>query len=218
MKSIVILVILHSICNISDVCLWIQDLEGVKSSLEDVVASQPPPPQAAPAVLTPAAAKKAEKKAEYERKKAVAAAEGEKAAAATAAAAEKGKDGKKSSPKTVTSSTSTDAFTDSGAVKTAGTQGSMKSEAGGSNRAAIQRAVEKSTTRLLKALHVFRRYTDYTGCKLPDEVELFGMSLLGQITVSSFEDRLAQSVRTAGLYLDVSVILFLFVVCILSDE
>ena len=62
MKSIVILVILHSICNISDVCLWIHDLEGVKSSLEDVVASQPPPPQAAPAVLTPAAAKKAEKK------------------------------------------------------------------------------------------------------------------------------------------------------------
>jgi len=178
----------------------IQDLDGLKSSLEDVVATQPPPPppSSTSTALTPAAAKKAEKKAEYEKKKAAAAAEGEK----VAEGAEKGKDGKKSSPKTITSSTSTDAFTDSSAVKTAGTQASMKNEAGGSNKAAIQRAVEKSTSRLLKALHVFRRYTDYTGCKLPDEVELFGMSLLGQITVSSFEDRLAQSVRTAGLYLD----------------
>lgn len=178
----------------------IQDLDGVKTSLEDVVASQPPPPPplAASSTLTPAAAKKAEKKAEYEKKKAAAVADEEKAAAGV----EKGKDGKKPSPKTITSSTSTDVFTDSSAMKTAGTQASMKNEVAGSNKASIQRAVEKSTSRLLKALHVFRRYTDYTGCKLPDEVELFGMSLLGQITVSSFEDRLAQSVRTAGLYLD----------------
>lgn len=181
----------------------IQDLESMKISLEEVVATQPPPPpppQAtkAAAAVTPAVARKAEKKAEYEKKKAAAATDGEKSTV------DKGKtEAKKSSPKTITSSTSSDAFiTDPTAVKTAGTQASMKNDNGGSNKAAIQRAVEKSTSRLLKALHVFRRYTDYTGCKLPDEVELFGMALLGQTTVSSFEERLAQSVRTASLYLD----------------
>ena len=156
--------------------------------------------KSAAAAVTPAVARKAEKKAEYEKKKAAAATDGEKSTV------DKGKtEAKKSSPKTITSSTSSDAFiTDPTAVKTAGTQASMKNDNGGSNKAAIQRAVEKSTSRLLKALHVFRRYTDYTGCKLPDEVELFGMALLGQTTVSSFEERLAQSVRTASLYLDVS--------------
>ena len=38
---------------------------------------------------------------------------------------------------------------------------------------------------------------------LSDEVELFGMSLLGQMTVSGFGDRLEKSVKTASLYLDV---------------
>jgi hypothetical protein len=61
--------------------------------------------------------------------------------------------------------------------------------------------------KLLKALHVYSRYHDYTGLTLPDEVALFGMALLGLSSVSDFDDRVAQSARTAALYLDVSKVL-----------
>lgn len=72
--------------------------------------------------------------------------------------------------------------------------------------ASSQQLQGQSLKKLLKALHVYCRYRDYTGLTLPDEVELFGMAILGLSSVSDFDDRVAQSARTAALYLDVSKI------------
>merc|ERR1711991_447090 len=104
---------------------------------------------------------------------------------------------KGSSPKTVAVHTETPVVTSE-----SGTQASLHGNRGGSDAVCTEHIIEANTSKLLKALHVFRRYSDYTGQKLPDEVELFGMSLLGQITVSGFNDRLEKSVRTASCYLD----------------
>ena len=66
--------------------------------------------------------------------------------------------------------------------------------------------------KLLKALHIFYNHkgSNTNNSKLPDEIELFGLTLLGQTYLGNFEDRLANSVRIAQLYLDVSIHLFIF--------
>jgi hypothetical protein len=66
--------------------------------------------------------------------------------------------------------------------------------------------------KLLKALHIFYNHkgSNSNNAKLPDEIELFGLTLLGQTYLGNFEDRLKNSVRIAQLYLDVSIHLFIF--------
>lgn len=58
--------------------------------------------------------------------------------------------------------------------------------------------------RLIKALHVYERYTHVTSQQLPDTVMYFGRTLLGLTSISSFQDTLNNSIRVAGFYLHVS--------------
>lgn len=59
--------------------------------------------------------------------------------------------------------------------------------------------------RLIKALHVYQRYTNVTNQPLPDTVMYFGSTLLGLTSISSFQDTLNNSIRAAGFYLHVCV-------------
>ena len=57
--------------------------------------------------------------------------------------------------------------------------------------------------KLLKALHVWSRFTSTTGLSLPAEVQYFGLCLLGTASISGFQETLNQSLRNATMYLDV---------------
>ena len=58
--------------------------------------------------------------------------------------------------------------------------------------------------KLLKALHVCTRYTAITGRPLLPDVSYFGMCLLGNTSIHGFAETVAQSTKSAQLYLDVS--------------
>ncbi len=67
-------------------------------------------------------------------------------------------------------------------------------------------AVEAGVRRLLKVFHVCLKYTGVTGKPLPVNLDFFGKTLLGQTSISGFEDALNGSLRSVGLYLNVSVV------------
>ena len=64
--------------------------------------------------------------------------------------------------------------------------------------------LECKVKQLLKVLHVCLRYKDSTGRNLPEKLDFFGKTLLGQTSISGFEETLINSTRSAGFYLDVS--------------
>jgi hypothetical protein len=68
---------------------------------------------------------------------------------------------------------------------------------------------DKVVYKLLKALHVYHRYKDVTGSNLPDEFDFFVKTLLGQTFISQFGDALNNSCRSAGNFVNVSI-LFVF--------
>lgn len=64
--------------------------------------------------------------------------------------------------------------------------------------------LEVSLERFVKALHVYERYENVTSNPLPDNVSYFGKTLLGLTSISSFQETVNNSLRTATFYLDVS--------------
>lgn len=70
----------------------------------------------------------------------------------------------------------------------------------------LKEAFNQFIERLIKALHVYERYTHVTSQPLPDTVMYFGRTLLGLTSISSFQDTLNNSIRVAGFYLHVSLI------------
>ena len=70
----------------------------------------------------------------------------------------------------------------------------------------IMKLLEIPLKKVLKALHVHARYELKTGKPLPVTVDFFGKALLGMTSIRPFPDTLDASLRSAGLYLHVSVI------------
>ncbi len=64
--------------------------------------------------------------------------------------------------------------------------------------------LDEKLAKFLKVLHVYQRYKDLTGNNVPDTVDFFGRTLLGQTTISGFSDTLNHSLRVANFYLHVS--------------
>jgi len=62
--------------------------------------------------------------------------------------------------------------------------------------------LESKMKQLLKVLHVCLRYKDSTGRNLPEKLDFFGKTLLGQTSICGFEETLINSTRSAGFYLD----------------
>lgn len=76
-------------------------------------------------------------------------------------------------------------------------------------------AIEEIGTRirhLIRALHVSIKYSPTTGNPLPPAVDFFVQSVLGKTSVQPFTATLEASVRTAGLYLDVSSNVILLII------
>ena len=64
--------------------------------------------------------------------------------------------------------------------------------------------LDSKVRKLLKTLHVCLRYKETTLKPLPEKVDFFGKTLLGQTSISGFEETLNNSTKSAGFYLDVS--------------
>lgn len=71
--------------------------------------------------------------------------------------------------------------------------------------------LEVSLERFVKALHVYERYENVTSNPLPDNVSYFGKTLLGLTSISSFQETVNNSLRTATFYLNVSGTFYLIV-------
>jgi len=65
--------------------------------------------------------------------------------------------------------------------------------------------LDSKVRKLLKTLHVCLRYRETTSKPLPEKVDFFGKTLLGQTSISGFEETLNNSTKSAGFYLDVSI-------------
>jgi hypothetical protein len=63
--------------------------------------------------------------------------------------------------------------------------------------------LDSKVRKLLKTLHVCLRYKETTSNPLPEKIDFFGKTLLGQTSISGFEDTLNNSTKSAGFYLDV---------------
>lgn len=63
--------------------------------------------------------------------------------------------------------------------------------------------LDSKVRKLLKTLHVCLRYKETTSKPLPEKIDFFGKTLLGQTSISGFEDTLNNSTKSAGFYLDV---------------
>ncbi len=74
--------------------------------------------------------------------------------------------------------------------------------------------LDSKVRKLLKTLHVCLRYRETTSKPLPEKVDFFGMTLLGQTSISGFEETLNNSTKSAGFYLDVSK---MHLILLLSD-
>jgi len=67
---------------------------------------------------------------------------------------------------------------------------------------ATRRYEEYHVLKLLKVLHVYARYRTITGDLLPEYVDFFGKTLLGETSVKKFQDTVLGSLRSAQNYLD----------------
>lgn len=65
--------------------------------------------------------------------------------------------------------------------------------------------VEQAVRKLLKVFHVCMKYGSITGQPLPANVDFFGKTLLGQTSIAGFDVALEGSLRTLGIYLNVSL-------------
>ena len=63
--------------------------------------------------------------------------------------------------------------------------------------------LDSKVRKLLKTLHVCLRYKETTSKPLPEKIDFFGKTLLGQTSISGFEETLNNSTKSAGFYLDV---------------
>ena len=63
---------------------------------------------------------------------------------------------------------------------------------------------EADLLKILKVFHVVTRYQSITQKNLPEHVDFFGKTLLGQTSIKGFQDTLVASVKSCVNYLDVS--------------
>lgn len=77
--------------------------------------------------------------------------------------------------------------------------------------------LDSKVRKLLKTLHVCLRYRETTSKPLPEKVDFFGMTLLGQTSISGFEETLNNSTKSAGFYLDVSKMHLILLLSTVSD-